>query len=276
MNVRSGVRGLLLGLALLPGLGVSGTIVGKVVLAARRSGEEGRGDDRPVHVRQGKGCRRPGRCRRSRRSTTPSSGSRIAAGRRAMAGRRREDRDGSERLRVRAARGRRARRRHGRFPQLAIGCCTTSTPRRSSMSGFNRTQPKSRTVPVDFAKPEIVRIDCDLHSWMIGWVVVAAHPFYAITGRDGQFVVRQSARRLTTAARSGTNGSGRAERTVDGAATRQRARHRRDESRAEAPRPRRAPAALTAARRSFSTSPTRPNASARRPRAANRLRRARS
>lgn len=52
---------------------------------------------------------------------------------------------------------------------------------------FNRTQPKSRTIPVAFAKPEIVRINCDLHSWMVGWVVVAANPFYAITGADGQF-----------------------------------------------------------------------------------------
>jgi len=52
---------------------------------------------------------------------------------------------------------------------------------------FNRTQPKSRTIPVTFAKPEIVRINCDLHSWMVAWVVVTAHPFYAITGADGQF-----------------------------------------------------------------------------------------
>jgi len=52
---------------------------------------------------------------------------------------------------------------------------------------FNRTQPKSRTIPVTFAKPEIVRINCDLHSWMVGWVVVAAHRYYAITGADGQF-----------------------------------------------------------------------------------------
>ena len=52
---------------------------------------------------------------------------------------------------------------------------------------FNRTQPKGRTVPVTFTKPEIVRITCDLHSWMASWVVVAAHPFYAVTGSDGQF-----------------------------------------------------------------------------------------
>lgn len=54
-------------------------------------------------------------------------------------------------------------------------------------ASFNRTQPKSRTIPITFDKPEIVRVGCELHSWMTGWVVVAAHPFYAITGADGQF-----------------------------------------------------------------------------------------
>jgi plastocyanin len=52
---------------------------------------------------------------------------------------------------------------------------------------INRTQPKDRTIPFTFEKPEIVRINCDLHSWMQAWVVVAAHPFYALTGADGQF-----------------------------------------------------------------------------------------
>ena len=52
---------------------------------------------------------------------------------------------------------------------------------------FNLTQPKNRTIPITFTKPEIVRIICDLHPWMISWVIVAAHPFYAVTGLDGQF-----------------------------------------------------------------------------------------
>jgi len=52
---------------------------------------------------------------------------------------------------------------------------------------INRTQPKDRTIPFTFEKPDIVRINCDLHSWMQAWVVVAAHSFYAITGSDGQF-----------------------------------------------------------------------------------------
>jgi len=52
---------------------------------------------------------------------------------------------------------------------------------------FNRTQPKNRTIPVTFTKPEIVKINCDLHSWMTAWVVVAAHRWYAVTGPDGTF-----------------------------------------------------------------------------------------
>jgi plastocyanin len=52
---------------------------------------------------------------------------------------------------------------------------------------FNRTQPMGRTIPVTFAEPEIVRINCDLHAWMMAWVVVAAHRFYAVTGADGAF-----------------------------------------------------------------------------------------
>jgi plastocyanin len=52
---------------------------------------------------------------------------------------------------------------------------------------FNRTQPKGRTIPITFAKPEFVRVDCDLHSWMRGWVVVIPHPFYALTDAQGRF-----------------------------------------------------------------------------------------
>ena len=52
---------------------------------------------------------------------------------------------------------------------------------------FNRTQPKGRVIPITFAKPEIIRVNCDLHSWMRAWVVVADHPFYALTNEAGEF-----------------------------------------------------------------------------------------
>ena len=54
---------------------------------------------------------------------------------------------------------------------------------------FNRTQPRARTIPIKFAKPEIVRISCDLHGWMRAWVVVIEHPFYAVTGPEGEFAL---------------------------------------------------------------------------------------
>jgi plastocyanin len=55
---------------------------------------------------------------------------------------------------------------------------------------FNRTQPKGRTITISFSHPEIIRVTCDLHSWMRGWVVVAEHPFYALTGGGGDFELR--------------------------------------------------------------------------------------
>ena len=55
---------------------------------------------------------------------------------------------------------------------------------------FNRTQPKGRTITIAFEKPEIIRVTCDLHSWMRGWVVVAEHPFYVLTDGAGDFELR--------------------------------------------------------------------------------------
>ena len=52
---------------------------------------------------------------------------------------------------------------------------------------FNRTQPRARTIPITFTKPEFIKIGCDLHPWMRSWVVVAEHPFYAVTEADGGF-----------------------------------------------------------------------------------------
>jgi len=54
---------------------------------------------------------------------------------------------------------------------------------------FNRTQPRGRAIPITFAKPEIIRVDCDLHSWMRAWVVVADHAFYALSNEAGEFVL---------------------------------------------------------------------------------------
>jgi plastocyanin len=53
---------------------------------------------------------------------------------------------------------------------------------------FNRAQPHARSISIAFRNPELLRVDCDLHSWMRGWVVVAEHPYYAVTNEEGEFV----------------------------------------------------------------------------------------
>src|SRR5262245_29164581 len=54
---------------------------------------------------------------------------------------------------------------------------------------FNRTQPRGRVIGVTFSKPEFVQVNCDLHSWMRAWVVVADHPYYALSNEAGEFVL---------------------------------------------------------------------------------------
>ena len=34
-----------------------------------------------------------------------------------------------------------------------------------------------------------VRVDCDAHGWMEGWIYVVDNPYYAITGADGKFSI---------------------------------------------------------------------------------------
>jgi plastocyanin len=54
---------------------------------------------------------------------------------------------------------------------------------------FNRAQPKGRTIQMAFKTPEIIQIECDLHTWMSAWVVVADHPFYTVTKDHGEFIL---------------------------------------------------------------------------------------
>lgn len=33
----------------------------------------------------------------------------------------------------------------------------------------------------------VIRVECDVHGWMRGWIYVAGNPYYAITAEDGSF-----------------------------------------------------------------------------------------
>ncbi|MGH7931704.1 MAG: carboxypeptidase regulatory-like domain-containing protein [Candidatus Binataceae bacterium] len=46
-----------------------------------------------------------------------------------------------------------------------------------------------RKITVKIEKPEIIKVGCDAHNWMVGWWYVTANPYYAITGADGRFTI---------------------------------------------------------------------------------------
>jgi plastocyanin len=53
---------------------------------------------------------------------------------------------------------------------------------------LNRAQPKfKKTLTEKLAQPERVKLTCDVHGWMTGWVVVMDHPYYATTDDKGSF-----------------------------------------------------------------------------------------
>jgi plastocyanin len=51
---------------------------------------------------------------------------------------------------------------------------------------INKAQPKFKKVMTEkFEKPEIIKITCDVHSWMLGWIAVMPHPFFGVTDGNG-------------------------------------------------------------------------------------------
>ncbi|MBI3317175.1 MAG: carboxypeptidase regulatory-like domain-containing protein [Candidatus Omnitrophica bacterium] len=57
---------------------------------------------------------------------------------------------------------------------------------------FNIAQPlQDMTTAKTFAQPEIgIKMRCDVHFWMASYVHVLDHPFYAVTGDDGSFQIK--------------------------------------------------------------------------------------
>ncbi len=51
---------------------------------------------------------------------------------------------------------------------------------------INKAQPKfKKTMTEKFEKPEIIKLTCDVHSWMLGWIAVMPHPFFGVTDGNG-------------------------------------------------------------------------------------------
>ena len=43
---------------------------------------------------------------------------------------------------------------------------------------------------VRFDQPEIMRVKCDVHPWMTAYVAAVENPFFAFTGDDGSFEIK--------------------------------------------------------------------------------------
>jgi plastocyanin len=40
------------------------------------------------------------------------------------------------------------------------------------------------------ATEDFLRFKCDVHPWMFAWVTVVDHPYFAVTGKDGTFTIK--------------------------------------------------------------------------------------
>ena len=57
-------------------------------------------------------------------------------------------------------------------------------------SPVNIAQPRfKKRITQIFREPEIIRVACDVHNWMGAYIVVADHPYYAVTDEMGNFEV---------------------------------------------------------------------------------------
>lgn len=57
-------------------------------------------------------------------------------------------------------------------------------------TAFNTALPnQGQSIDAELLKTGTVRVDCDAHGWMEGWIFVRDNPYYAITGEDGRFTI---------------------------------------------------------------------------------------
>ena len=53
---------------------------------------------------------------------------------------------------------------------------------------LNRAQPKfKKKIKETFSETEMIKVTCDVHGWMKGWLAVVDHPYYVISDENGSF-----------------------------------------------------------------------------------------
>jgi hypothetical protein len=55
-------------------------------------------------------------------------------------------------------------------------------------TAFNLALPnQGQQLPAELPRAGAVKVDCDAHGWMEGWIYVVDNPYYALTDADGEF-----------------------------------------------------------------------------------------
>ena len=58
------------------------------------------------------------------------------------------------------------------------------------MTIFNVALPlKGQRIEKKLTKAGLVKVQCDTHGWMLGWIHVGENPYYAVTQKDGSFTI---------------------------------------------------------------------------------------
>src|SRR5262249_25946150 len=60
--------------------------------------------------------------------------------------------------------------------------------------GGNRMAPAGQSLTIDGLKADKypVKLSCDIHPWMGGWIRVFDHPYFAVTEENGKFEIKSA------------------------------------------------------------------------------------
>jgi hypothetical protein len=55
---------------------------------------------------------------------------------------------------------------------------------------FNLALPnQGQRITREIKRTGLMRVECDAHGWMLGWIYVADNPYYAVSAKDGTFTI---------------------------------------------------------------------------------------
>jgi hypothetical protein len=61
---------------------------------------------------------------------------------------------------------------------------------KNAQQNFGMTQAGARRSVKSLIEPEVVHVRCDVHPWMSAWIGVFENPYFAVTGDDGSFEIK--------------------------------------------------------------------------------------